>query len=527
MSGQLTQADALAVLERNCDSAWLRGHLNDPNGQAVINPWLAVGEAASAALTEQAATCQISEAPAGRPGVATLTLHRAVVLTTGLIPKGFRFRTSIGVDLVTTADVAVGNLQADVTLPLATLRKLELVNTIDPAFDREMDAGDLLDPILSPDGGGVLNSAGQLLLGPDGWIDPLGGLHAAGLQTFTYFSSTAITGAVGDWLEVLGRERLQQRQAGESDGAYRARVRNIQDAVTPIAISQGVQSAASHANLAQIIVLETVNPEASAATMAANLLALADSPFLDESVTIGQSSFLDDPVGMAAAVKLPWRSLEMVGIRESRAYFRCCLAGPLVEPDGSIMYADAAYLDDPWWGYPEVTPTLHPLLFGALMGVAEEANRKRAGGVQTDCYVENGVVAPEEPRAVGSTVGEGVAVGSSLLAVPTVVWDLYSDPLAPPGFETKAWMLREGLVGHDSAVVVAGVSHFISFWFADLTAWQTPSFTGSFSEHLTVSYLAALGFPFKPILRIRGWVTSDGANLVNLAGTFWVSPFVL
>ena len=69
--------------------------------------------------------------------------------------------------------------------------------------------------------------------------------------TFTLVEeSTPIENGSSDWLSAHGRERGQLRQAYEAEGAYRLRVRNVPDAVTPIAISRAVQGAASHAGLA-------------------------------------------------------------------------------------------------------------------------------------------------------------------------------------------------------------------------------------------------------------------------------------
>ena len=60
----LTQADLLALLRRTTDQGWLDAMLAQPDGQAVINSWLAIFAAASEAVSGQVDCSMISTAPA-------------------------------------------------------------------------------------------------------------------------------------------------------------------------------------------------------------------------------------------------------------------------------------------------------------------------------------------------------------------------------------------------------------------------------------------------------------------------------
>ena len=504
----LTQADMLALIKRTTDDAWFASMQGNPDGRAIQNAQTAIAARASAALNRMAAACTISDAPAGTPGDCTLTLHRGIVGRTGVIPRGFPFVTSLGTVLIVAQDTPVASGALDVALPLVTLRVNDLVNTATNAFDDALAVGDFPDAILYSVAG-VLDSAGELLLGPTPtWIDPITGAgYGAGVQTLTYGSSTPIENGELDWLSVHGAERGSQRMPGESAGDYRARVRQIPDAVAPKALSRYLQAASPL--LPPVWIVEPFDDGASPNLK--SLLQLAADPGL-----WWDDGFWDDCVGVILDPVThpgPSSSGDLCGLREHRAYFRVDLWGPLQDPDGLVFYLDDGFWDDEVWGYPDIVE--HPEIMAALQVVLDEARTKRAAGVQEDVYLENGVVVPEA----------GAITGTSSAAIGTLVWTVQSDPSVAWNLSRYAWLYRDGIVGH--APASAAIAHSLTFYFSTGGNWSTPLFYGEQAEHLTLAYLTDLGFPNKPIVKIEGSVLSDGSTSVNLTGTFYVTPFTL
>lgn len=356
-SGPLTQADGLAFLQRTTDENWLKGMLAQPDGAAIIAAKLATFEAASESVTEQSDACTISTAPTGSPGRCDLSVQRIGGGGALTIPAGSKLVTSSKVELALALDVPVANGQVDILLPLQTLRLIDLINTMEPTFDDLLEPGDAIAPIVATDN------------------DPA---VIAMLGALTYASSTPTTGATMDWLSVLGEERGCYRQPGEDGEAYRLRVRTIPDAVTPIAVAEAIHGAQVQGKLPAVFMVEPYRDQASDEARAAINLIFADSVFADDG-------FCDDPLGVDVPGKLPFRTCETPSLREGRAYFRLSIPGPLRDPDGSILYCDDGFCDDPRWGYPDVT--MHPKVQAALSGILDEARTKIAGGVQFDIYV--------------------------------------------------------------------------------------------------------------------------------------------
>ena len=501
-SGPLTQAQALDLLRRTSDEGWLASELSSPDGTAVINSRTAIAAATSQALQDQVDACMISTAPGGRSGVCVLTLTRRLTGTFVDIPAGYPFRTNEGIDLRVSQPVTMLNTDLTVNLYLETLRSTELVNTFVPAFDALLTVGDLMAT-----GTAAVAISDYIYVGPDKvpQQEVLGPGTFDADTSLRYASSTLITLAASDWLSVHGNERGQRKQAGETVEEYRARIRLFPDAVSPIAIATAAHAAGRNAKLPDVYLLETVSAQVSPDLLAQYSLALADSPFCDD--------YMDDPIGFDLPEKRPWRSLEMVSIREGRAYFRLSMNGPLNEPDGATLYFEDGFLDDELWGYPD--GLLAERILGALMTVPSAVAPIKAGGVLFDFYIEDGVVVPDT----------GAAVGYNTLAAPVVVWTLRSDPLVVLGSESKAWLLSEALVSHSPS---GTIWHQVTFTFADLTTFTTPVFSNFDSEHLTTSRLVALGYPFgRPVVQIQGTLQSDGVQAASLVGTFWATTYSL
>jgi hypothetical protein len=422
-SGPLTQDQSLALLKRTSDEGWFAAETSSPDGTAVINSRTAIAAATSQALMDQAATTTISDAPGGTPGVCTLTVARRDSTNSILIPRGYKFVTAEGIELVLPSDIVipVGALTFD--LPLQTLRQTELVNTYVPAFDSILQPGDRMDQssiglqegrsAVSPDSPPVWDSGHNRVLRPIGLPD--------NDFVLRYSASTQITLAASDWLSAHGNERGQRRNSGETTEEYRARIRLFPDAVSPIAISTAVHAAANNAGLPNVYLQETFASGASPALIEENSLSLADTVF--------DGDYCDDTVGVALAEKQPWRTQRLVSIREGRAYFRLVMDGLLKEPDGAVLYCDDGYCDDSNWGYPDVGISVRTM--GALMTVPAVANQIRSGGVLFDYFIEDASVIPSE----------GVAVGETTRGL-SVAWTLN----APPG---TGWILRDGIVSNN------------------------------------------------------------------------------
>ena len=326
---------------------------------------------------------------------------------------------------------------------------------------------------------------------------------------FIYISSTPISGAVEDWLSALGNERGCIRQDGEDGEAYRARVRMIPDAVSPLAIARAVEATATA--LPERWLAEPFNDGADPAVKLAANLGFFDGVFCD-------SDFCDDPLGVPLADKQPVASFECSGIRESRAYVRVDLVGQLQDPDGSVLYCDDGFCDDPQWGYPDIGT--HPVIAGAEQALLQEVQSKVAGGVNFDVYLENSETLQQQGTLSGTTGTDGVPVFTLIPDAGT------------------AWYLREGLLtadmgGRQWAVTGQGIAVRITL--DDGTVLQTPWAKGCVP--LRSYELRALGYRGQRVTSIEGLgqtiynlVPGPGGSpgdTMNLIGSFSVNTCTL
>lgn len=480
--------DFVALLRRTTDPGWLDPILADADSAAVLTALMTEFVAMSAAADLACMAGAISTAPGGRPGTGVLTVQRTASGTSGTVPKGYLFADERGIQMATMSDVPVSSMATTLVLPVQTLRQTELVNTPDDA------AGVVIDP-LSPI---VLDSSALTVL-----IAPPGSSGIVSTTFTSVASASQILNGVVDYLSLHGDERGQLRQAFELEEPYRLRVRNIPDAISPEAVSQGVQGAASQVGLDGTIIREPFEDSATPALKEAMGLGSFDTYYmsgLDDPATSPKTDFVDDPF-FGPPSPLPagfvLRSRETVSRREARAYFRVETPSVVNDPDGLRFFCDSSFCDDPVWGYLDVHD--HPTVIASLMAIWEEANRKRAAGVQFD------VLLPLAQEQVAS--GHAVAGASVLVTTQT----------PPVG---KSWILVDFVAGHDAArsgTVPDPTTDFhrIRFTFTDATIFQPQDFSGTTSEHLTVTRLSAIGYPLgKRISKIEGFV--GGAGILDL-----------
>lgn len=537
----------LALLQRTTDrDGWLQPLLNDPDSAVVLGSSIAVFARAGATIPHNIAQATLSDASGGSPGTSSITVKRATGSTTGTLPKGFLFRDPRGCQAVLTLDVVV-IAQTTLVLPVQTLRQTELVNTeddpefaVDPSqlpiassgaggvliaptavivltvavggalgvmtFTWAINNGNASAPV--PTSGGsfpfaipstlihVLFAAGTYDVGDvftvnaDGTVTFVGNgsgvvTQTAGVDgtTFEVVSSTQILGGAADYLSVHGEARGAFRQPNEQTAPYRARVRNIPDAVTPVAISQTVLQAVQQLGLPPAKILE---PFALGETPAL-LTRLAWGSFGSPAFDVGD--FFDDP-------GVP---LIMLDRRTATAYFEVNLQDYVTDPGGlEMFFDDGSYFDDPVLGFAEDSSVLPPPVLSALLALVQDIYQKHGGGVNFDVFLFGDT----------TVIGEG----SSSANVATKVFDL-----APSG--GKIWYVDAGFAGHDCSSIVhaAAVSHFIVFDLEDGSHLTTATYHAQDTQRLRAPDL-----PTQRVTGIHGWVTSDGTGVGNLVAWFLV-----
>lgn len=479
-SGAFYTADELVeLLLRNVDSdGWLQPLLDDPDSAVVFIAMTEIMSRASKVVDDACNTGSISLAPGATPGNSTVLLEREVSGTSGTIPAGYRFVTALGVEAVTQADVVVAAGAVSLSLNVTTSRMSEAVNTEeDPGFQVSLGS-----PV-------VMDDTDTFVL-----IAPVGSVGLVSTSFSAVTSSDPIRHATSDWLVLHGTERGVRRQPGESTGEYRLRVRNIPDAVSPIAIAQAVLAIAQRDQLGDVQTLEPFGDGADPLIKAFYNLGEFETMFLD-------NDFLDDP------------EVELVSKREARAYIRIEIPISAVAfLSAGLFYGEIGdpvpfgFYDDIVLGYygGDTTIPQQTRLVSAALTIWEEVDRKRAGGVQFDVFLDN---------TRHDAYGEGANTGSP-------VWTITA-----PG--TTEWFYVDGLA---SAVAIPGpwdetlFFFYVKFTFSDATTFQTPSFTDPWSQPLSIQRLAALGFPpEKRITKIEGFVDSGtSVSTVGLAGAFWL-----
>lgn len=467
--------DMVDLLGRTTDKdGWLDDLLASADGQATLGAAIEIASRVSRAADHDLDCASISAAPGGTPGTSVVVLARPSSGTSGSIPSGYRFEDDRGVVLVAQTIIPVASGALTVFVPVETLRLSEMVNTEDDALiEVAADAGVVLDSL-----------ATTSLVAPPG--DP--SIVATTLQVI---SADQILGGAADWLSVLGKERGQLRQPGEDTASYRARVRNIPDAVSPRAVGQAVQAAISRVGLPPFLTEEPFNDGAEPAVKVPPGLSNFDRFYLDVD-------FLDDG------------GIELTDRRTSTAYFRVVpeTQTAIVVPAPAGPFLDFMFLDDPVAGYLAADSSLDPRVMASFLAIVQDVEAKRAAGVNWDLFVAQ------------ATREDGI--GHSTSNVLTSVWQVF----APPG---DSWLFASGSFGHDFALApqplsgtVPGSFHRIRFHFVDSTSFDLPDHPDLAGESWNIDALLKIGFPFKAITSIEGFTQSDGTHPMNLVGTWFV-----
>lgn len=497
MAEPLTRDQLIAVLQRTMDGGWLQPILDDVDASAFLN---ALADELAYLSTLGTAACDaatISLAPGGRPGTSTVTISRTASGTTGAIPKGYQFVDARGIVAVAQADTAVPGGATSMDVSVATLRKTETVNTIN-------DPGFTISPVNQPlpDTGGT-NALVSPTPAPAGYPPIV-------TTTFTVVTaSTPIDQGASDYLTAHGRERGQERQANESDESYRARIRNIPDAIAPAAISQAVLGAASHAGLPPPVVQEpfgdgatpTLKEQLGLGEFSGLYMSGLVTPAGDADGASPKTDFLDD-LGPDPVVG---GQHEMVDTRDMGAYFRVVEPGPLQDPDSTRSFRDDAFWDDPVLGFPDLHD--HPKVVASLMAVWEEANRKRAAGVRFDLFVDDGQLLFE--------------TGSTTAAGPVVVWTT-----TPPAGKVWWWVYGNASMDTPTPPPQPNTTCFfqLRFTFEDGSTYTTPRQFGPGALRVPAP-LPAPGRAQR-LTMIEGLAGSSGIS-VRLVGQLKVSEVLL
>lgn len=474
----------LALLRRNTDPGWLQPLLDDPASSAIVGASISMFARMGLAAIHNRDAAMIGACSAGQVGTCSITVSRADGSSSGTIPAGYPFLDDRGIAAVTQTPVPVAVGVLTVVLPCQTLRKTEEVNTVDPANfqidplngTQVLDVFGFVNLIASPVDPSTITS------------DPATSLPfpASGPTTFTAVASaTAIEGGAVDFLSVHAKERGLQRQPNEREDDFRQRVRNIPDAVSPIAVADVVQSVAQQRGLPPFLTLEPFEDGADPALKDLHGL----GAFGGLAIAV---DFFDD-FGIGAFV---------LDRRQTTAYFSVEAQDYVKDIDSAVLYWDAGYWDDDVMGYPDAELTFPVIAMASLLALQQSVQVKKAGGVNFDLLLFQ-----------GKTVS---AVGQSMSASLSVAW-----VLTPPA--GKVWLMLEGLVDHDQPTVGAAppipenagiVAHNLNFVLVNGTGTITDLWFHSYSERPALPQLF--------VTEIRGLVQSDGTQPVRMVGWFRV-----
>jgi hypothetical protein len=278
---------------------------------------------------------------------------------------------------------------------------------------------------------------------------------------------------------VHGGERGIQRQPGESDvQAYRQRMRNIPDAVSPIAVADVVQAAAQQPGLPGFLTLEPFDDGASVALKTLHGLGSFAPYFLDDPGGPTHRGFLDDPLGGEV----------MVDRRTAIAYMQIQAQGFIRDEGATVFFVDDGFLDDPVLGYPDIAGGVPAEVLARLLAIWADVNVKKSGGVNFDIILDSAV----------DQVGAGASSANSFVEVVT---------LTPAS--GKIWAVVEGIAGHTAPDPTVTVLHHVVFDLEDGSHLTTSNFAAPWSERLPDIVQRVTG--------VHGFVESNGTVSATLA----------
>lgn len=320
-----------------------------------------------------------------------------------------------------------------------------------------------------------LTTTGTIVLGTTALAFSQVGLAATVFRTLG--PATPIQGGAADFISVHGGERGVLRQPGETTEAYRQRVRNIPDAVSPIAVADVVQAAAQQPGLPGFLTLEPFDDGASVAIKTLHGLGSFEGYYLDDPGGAGAKGFLDDPLASEA----------LVDRRTATAYLQIQAQGFITDPAGSVFFLDAGFLDDPVLGFPDVGAGWPPEILARLLAIAADVQVKKSGGVNFDIILDTN----------SDEVGAGQTTAATFTEVVTLT------PAAG-----KIWAVVEGIASHNGPDPSVSVVHHVVFDLEDGSHLQTADCSVSWSQRLALSA--------QRVTAVHGFLKSDGTMAAHL-----------
>ena len=340
----LTEAELLEVLERNLDDGWIGGLLEDPSSLSMFNGMAAVCARVQAEQDENFGRgAFILTAPGPAPATTTLRLTRNTTQPATTVPTTLRFVDERGAVWRPAADVAAASNTSptvqNVDVLLASERTGYFLNSFEALTFVALDI--LPDGFSLADGGVAIKEA---------------------------------TGGTSNMLGLHGSERDCLRASGETDDAYRHRMLLLEEKVSPLALTEVLIEVLDAYDATKVIADQIVRD---------GLRALRE-PFQDSEQPARRGlmglppfflddGYLDDPEG---------DFLRTAG--DAMVWFEVSLPTP-VAPDEDRLFLDDGYLDDPLMGFMD-TPLPDSIAL-AIAALADELNRRRAGGVPFAIYL--------------------------------------------------------------------------------------------------------------------------------------------
>lgn len=527
-----TRQEYIQLLGTNCDAAWLEPKLDDADSNAVLSALADMAARLDRAQEADNQAITITGAPGGSPGNSFVTLISTAGPGGVLAAGATLFRDQRNWVYYLTTDVTIAAGASSTIVHVASRRLNNEVNTVD---DPGMSFFGLclVATAINPSATIILGLTSQhtFVVGDIVYVSGvLGNTAANGIRRVRAVPSntqvtlettagasipangdfagggsiqpaplqlivSAATPVEGGWIDYLsmhGRERGQVRQEGESTESYRARVRNITDVVSPIALSEAILGAALSQGVSDILIREPFN--------------LGETQALKDDLALGsfQGLFLD--IGY---MDNPHQYL--LSRREVTAYFQVDV-GPIA---GQRQWG--FFLD----GTPSISTFLDAVAYfdgannsavqTAMDAIVQEIEHKRADGVQYDLVFNLWNVL----QGSGSHTGAGVAVAFTMTPPVGVLWSVV-----------------EFMVGL-SAPVPAGLAppfrQHVVFTFEDATTFTTPQQTLSPNsavngiDNYPLWRLAQLAFPLgKRVTQIQGFSGSDGVVSLLQVLNLWV-----